>query len=408
VPEGQEVGAPTHTDERPAERRPERLTASRLALAARCPGSFALVHDDHENPAAEKGTEIHAFLEALLAEGILEPQRLVDPAARAVCEAIDPADVAEACAAGLGDLHVEVPFAYDPATGEATILAGEGHRGYYAAPEGSICGTADVVALWDEGPAEGGAPSGRILVSDWKTGARAVEPPRENGQLAFLALCARKALGRPGDRVAAQIAYVESSGEIRTTGHEYSHEELERAEEVRQIARAVEASRSAAAGGGPRAARLVVGAHCRYCPAIARCPAISGAAQSLLEEKDAELTDERVPKIWETLQAVEAAAKRVRARLTDHVANAPDGAVPVQGGRRLRLVESRREKIDPRGAMPVLRAAFGEGADDAVTVSKTGLKKLAGEALPGVMAELEGAGAVEVTHLESLREVGGR
>ena len=41
-------------------------------------------------------------------------------------------------------------------------------------------------------------------------------------------------------------------------------------------------------------------------------------------------------------------------------------------------------------------------------VSKTALKRPAGEDLPGVIAELEDAGAVEVTHSESLREVGGR
>lgn len=43
-----------------------RLTASRLALVAKCDGSFTLAHDDHENPAAEKGTAMHRFLEALL------------------------------------------------------------------------------------------------------------------------------------------------------------------------------------------------------------------------------------------------------------------------------------------------------------------------------------------------------
>ncbi|MEJ7872693.1 MAG: hypothetical protein WKF67_10575 [Rubrobacteraceae bacterium] len=57
-------------------------------------------------------------------------------------------------------------------------------------------------------------------------------------------------------------------------------------------------------------------------------------------------------------------------------------------------------------SMPALRAVFGEGADTAVTVSKAGLKGLARAEFPSLMAELEEAGAVEVTHLESLREVG--
>lgn len=56
--------------------------------------------------------------------------------------------------------------------------------------------------------------------------------------------------------------------------------------------------------------------------------------------------------------------------------------------------------------MPALRAVFGEGADTAVTVSKAGLKGLAGAELSSLMAELEKAGAVKVTHSELLREVG--
>ena len=58
-----------HTQPRPARDEPyPRLTASRLELARSCPGSFAL--GPHVSPApgeaAEKGTAIHAFLEAIL------------------------------------------------------------------------------------------------------------------------------------------------------------------------------------------------------------------------------------------------------------------------------------------------------------------------------------------------------
>jgi hypothetical protein len=50
------------------------------------------------------------------------------------------------------------------------------------------------VALWEE---DGEGAQGRILVTDWKLGSRAaVAPPQENLQLAFLALAAKKALGR--------------------------------------------------------------------------------------------------------------------------------------------------------------------------------------------------------------------
>lgn len=386
---------PADADLRPGDE--PRLSASRLALAARCPGSFSLTHDGHENPAAEKGTEIHSFLEGILVDGLAEPERVPGPEARAVCEGLDPNEVIDVCAARMGALHVEVSFAYDPRTREALVLEGGGHRDYSSAPAGAVCGTADVVALWTDPDG-----TGRVLVSDWKTGRAAVEAPHENRQLAFLALCAKKTLGRPEDRVAAQIAYVGADGAIHATGHEFAAGELSRAEdELGEIHAKVGASRTSARQGKES---LITGAHCRFCPAFARCPAIAGAAQALLAEKDDELTPEKVPGIWATLQAVEAAAKTVRARLTDYAANS-ERPLPTEAGKRLKLVESRRDRIDSAKAMPLLRERYGGAADAAASVSKTGLKKLAGGDLERVMARLDETGAVETTYTESLREV---
>ncbi len=143
------------------------------------------------------------------------------------------------------------------------------------------------------------------------------------------------------------------------------------------------------------------------CPAFSGCPAQAGAAQALLEDRDVELTDQNVAAAWAKLQAVEAATKRVRASMMGYLA-ARDGEIDLPNGKTLRLVESRREKIDPELAMPILRdqLGFGGQADEAVSVSKTALKRLAGSSLPEVMAALEDAGAVEVSHSESLRETG--
>jgi hypothetical protein len=202
------------------------------------------------------------------------------------------------------------------------------------------------------------------------------------------------------------VAFVDAAGAVSTSLHEFTDAELAIAEEtIHGIVRSVEEPRE---DGRPETC-LVTGGHCRYCPAIARCPAIAGAAQALLAEKDEELTPTSVAAAWERLQAVEAAAKKARASISAFVASERcEGAVDLPGGASLKIVESRREKIDPGLAMPMLRGAYGERADAAVSVSKTGLKKLSGPALSRVMAELEHAGAVEVTHSESLREVGGR
>lgn len=152
--------------ENPTRRRapaPGPLTASRLELAAKCPGSFALGHVQTESEAAGKGTEIHAFIETLLSEGLLEPQALTDPEARSICERLDPTEVFRIAAGrslagenaeeeedpGEGQLLVEHALALSPDAGEALAFPeGGGHRDYSEAPEGYVCGTADAIAVF--------------------------------------------------------------------------------------------------------------------------------------------------------------------------------------------------------------------------------------------------------------------
>jgi len=394
------------------------LTASRLELAGRCPGSFALPHYARQTPEATQGTMIHEYLALLINDGLAEPECIEGEEARAVCSGIDPAAVLNACGfSGAEDVSAEVAIAYDPDTGAARRLGaaseGQHHRDYTRAPEGWVCGTADVVAHAED------AGGNRILVTDWKTGAYAVSPPESNPQLRFLALAAAKAHG--ARTAAAQIIYVDRYGGLAASAPaEFGPEELGQIEaELRDTLDGVALARSRAEQVAPNSSPngfphalpdprdLRVGAHCRMCPAFSGCPAQAGAAQALLEDRDVELTDQNVAEAWAKLQAVEAATKRVRASLMGYLA-ARDGEIDLENGKTLRLVESRREKIDPELAMPILRdqLGFGGQADEAVSVSKTALKRLAGSSLPEVMAALEDAGAVEVSHSESLRETG--
>ena len=385
-------------------------TASRLDLARACPGSFALPHHARETPQATKGTLIHEYLALLINQGLAEPERVMGPEARAVCAGVDPAEVLEICGfSGADAPAAEVAFAYDPVRGDAVALeagpAGASHRDYSRAPEGWVCGTADAVAVGED----------RVLITDWKTGAYAVAPPERNPQLRFLALAAARAHG--AREAAAQVVYVDRRGRLSASAAEFGSEELERiASEVRATLRSVGLARLRAQDAPhgfshaiPDPRDLKTGAHCRLCPAFSGCPAQAGAAQALLRDKDATLTERKVAEAWATLQAVEAATRRVRATLAAYVA-ASGGSLELPGGKALRLVESRREKIDAERALPLLRGelGFGERADGAVSVSKTALGKLAGSDLPGVMAALEEAGAVEVSHSESLRETGPR
>ena len=389
--------------ENPTRRRapaPGPLTASRLDLAAKCPGSFALGHVQTESPAAGKGTEIHAFIETLLSEGLLEPQALTDPEARRVCERLDPKEVFRIAAARSlagedaeeedheeGKLLVENALALSPDAGEALALPeGGGYRDYSEAPEGYVCGTADVIAVfWDH-----------VLITDWKSGGEVLPAPERNLQLRFHALAA--ALAYRVGRTTVQLAYIDGEGRITVSSFEFSEEDLAGiAAEIRGIVERIERARRGRPG-------FRVGSHCRYCPAFASCPAQAGAAQALLEEKLEELTPEKAAEAWRRLLAMEAATKKVRKALGDYAENR--GGVPLEDGRELRLVESRRDTILPDVVMPLLRDLYGDEADRAVSITKKGIEKIAGDEARTVLSEIEGSGGFKTSSSESLREVG--
>ena len=204
--------AATHRDPGP-DRAGTDLTASRLSLAARCPGAFVLPHFGRETPEATRGTAIHAHVARLLEDGLWEPEREEDPEARAVLLRMGPAELRASCAfEGVSSLRAEVPFALDPSSGTARLLppASGGHRDYSSAPAGSVCGTADAVAAGD----------GRVLVTDFKTGSFPVAPPETNPQLAFLALAAARAYGAP--EAVARIVRVDPEGRLLASTAEFS------------------------------------------------------------------------------------------------------------------------------------------------------------------------------------------
>ncbi len=301
-----------HTQPRPEQDAPNpRLTASRLALARSCPGSFAL--GPHVSPApgeaAEKGTAIHAFLEAVL-DGVDPDEALPEhPEARAVCEKIDPREVCEVAGE---NPSTETPLGWDPATGEAREAprATAERRDYSALPEGWVAGTADAVS--DEGDA--------VRVTDWKTGSYEVSDPGENPQLLFLGLAAARSRGK--DRAILQVVRVNEDGTLRARTAELRPDDLALVEaSLVAVLGRVEKSQD----GVPE---LRPGRHCRFCPALYRCPAVAGEAQALLEDPSEELDPASAARAWESLAALEAALKRAREALSLYVA-ARGGNLPL-------------------------------------------------------------------------------
>lgn len=399
-----------------------RLTASSLALAKKCPGSFAIGHAETDSPRSLRGTAIHAYLEKLLSEGELDPESVADPEARAVCEKLDPTEIMhvvrghglveeiEDALSGPAKILAEAPLALSPDAKQALLLAETGPEGreardYSAAPEGYVCGTADALAVTNEA----------VVITDWKTG-RSVGPPERNPQLRFLALAAT--LAYDVEVALVQICYINPDGSIHPSSAVFEKAELATiADEIKDLIGAVQKGRDGSRG--EPVFRL--GDHCRNCPAFASCPAIGGAAHALLDLADAredpeEFSPAKAAEVWKRLVAVEATTKKVRKILQDYLAghgpaegiDLTDPEDPESTRRlRLRLIDTRRETIVPEVAMPMLRSIYGDEADKAVSVTKKGLQALAGRKAEEILADLQDTDGTRYTYSESLKEYGG-
>jgi hypothetical protein len=108
--------------------------------------------------------------------------------------------------------------------------------------------------------------------------------------------------------------------------------------------------------------------------------------------------------MWSQLQAVEAAAKKTREALQEFVYARP---IPVEAGKQLKVVETRRENIDSGKAFAILREHLpDEALAEVVSVTKTSLTGgLDKDARDDAMAAFREAGAITETYSESLREV---
>lgn len=365
------------------------LTASRLELAATCSGAFAHEHVETTSEAAERGTQIHEYIAALLEEDecLLPP----DEKTAALCQSLDTQELRDAASPNpYSTRYTEQGLYLSPTSSgskNAGLLEADYHRDYSGAPEGALPGTADVVAVEEA----------RVTVTDWKTGSREASDPAENYQLRFLGLAAARSFGK--DEATVQIGAIRTDGSVELRSATLDAEDLRQIEEeLARIARRVDEARA-----GAPVYRM--GSHCRYCPALPHCPAVSGAAQSIMDGPPEELTPKRAAQIWEQLQGVEAAAKRAREALQEYVYARP---IPTTEGRQLKVVETRRENIDSSKAFAILREYLPD--DDiiahAVSVTKTSLSGAVDkEAQREIIAVFKEAGAVNETYSESLREV---
>ncbi len=214
---------------------------------------------------AERGTQIHKFLEVLAKTLDLGAalEAVADEDVRAECEQID----LEPLYFGASDRETitELSVALDIVTGAARVLPPPlpGER-YAPVSRTEIPGTIDLVQLLEDGTA---------LVRDYKTGARAGNA----WQLRFAVLAVEQIYG-----VQAQADFLYLDKDWLTWRSSGPIEQANKAQWMDELRAAYAAwTRS----GPTRDSDVVTGPHCAYCPAVESCPAymrsIKEAAQAV-------------------------------------------------------------------------------------------------------------------------------
>ena len=278
-------------------------------------------------------------------------------------------------------------------------------RDYSAVDGEEIAGVVDLLLT---------RPDGGTVVIDYKTGRRSVHVV-ESGQMHFLGLAVARARGL--SQVTVSFVHVMEDGALGFDELLLGPDELDRvARAVRTAFARVREARAAVSAGLTPDVR--VGDHCSFCPAYRACPANVGLAKHLLRTSADDFPiDEMSPSQVGSLWAWTARARRVldeiEAGLKAYIDHEP---VPhPDGANEIARVETVRESVDGRAAVPVLEAYLGPAAGELIepSVSKTRLEKFiraeapsprdARDILRQVMTGLRDAGAIKETISASYR-----
>lgn len=298
-------------------------TASGLSRAERCPASATLPRFGKHRESAERGRTLHAVKEMEQPEG------------------------------------AEIGLALNVLTGEAMDLGHIAGREYPPLEPGWLAGTTDRITIEPD----------RVIIRDYKSGfGFGVAPPAENLQLAFYAVAAARAHGRPAARV--EIEYLDRDG--RVVGADLDALDLAAA-----FAR-IRAVYDAACRPDPV---VVTGDHCAMCPCIARCPAHVALALTVAQGvlptdlPVLELTSAAIASGWPKVKAFKKLLGEVERAYRAYAAMEP---VPLGSGRWLGQVSKPEDEIDGAVAMKVLRELHGSrGAEVAATAVEFSTSKAA-------------------------------
>lgn len=326
----------------------EKPTASGLERGEECPASYAIQVRVHTTSVyADAGTAKHAFVEAVLAghKSLADALADVPIEYRQTCADLDwetlLRDIDRAT------VRCEVAYAVDAATGAVRELGQSLGRKYPKLDDAEISGTIDIAAR---------TLGGRWIVEDLKTG-QPVTACEDNWQIAFAAYAIHKLTG--ASEIVGRLTYLGEDGKVWHDEHVFDAFDLADF----PVRLRVILQRIAKAAQDVEAGKVVVnkGSHCKYCPAVASCPAHVGLVRHLVPELAtlekltlAHLSPAQVGAAWARFKELRPLVEKIDASLKEYVRAHP-GEVTTPDGMVLKEIPMGRTNVDGPRALALAR-----------------------------------------------------
>ncbi len=385
--------------------RGRRVTGSSMRLARTCPASHALPQvNEAATPEMEDGKDVHAFIERTFGGDGYEsalgkvPKHLYD-----LCSAIDFPTLQRFFAGRVP--QVEVAIAYDPDTDTARVLGERMGRDYSDVRPGEIPGTLDALEVIPD-PEPPGADM--LVFADWKTGYSWVEAPETNDQVRFYALAGARA--HKVSKVRAQVVRLDEEGTPRVFYTVFDADDLDAiAYEARKardgIDRVAEDLRV-----NPLGSEVTIGSHCSKCRAVAWCPGMAPAVQTLQVWQDRQypITPENASQAWKLKAGLTAALEWLNAGLNAY--GKSGNVFPAGNGKIVREVEKRDRVVSFNKLLEVAARPEFDCAAELLKEAKVTEKVLSqvlgdGAKVKAFLGQLEAAGGLRyVPRSGGLRE----
>jgi len=349
------------------------ITGSKLHRVWKCPASAVLpqVATDEPSPAADRGRQIHRFLERCRVDGLDVAIAEADEDLRPLLACLDLDELPT-------HLATEVAFAYDWRARTARELGRNISRAYGALPSTiAPIGATEIPFTIDLVGGETREGVRRGYVGDYKSGWSRYPAPDQFAQTLIAGLAVRAVY--ECDEVVLELLYIRSDGDHWRARRTVDGWDLDTfADQIERAMDAVELAAAEYAAG--RGVDVNEGPHCDFCPAYKQCPAKIALVRALPAELakvgitsiDGEwqigpLTRPRLAAAWMVLERIDEVIRRAKAEICGVAAFEP---IDLPDGRVIETVTTERESLDGKVAAAVLEQWYGrEAVDEAATIS---------------------------------------